>query len=185
MQSYIHDIDFDKETFLKGNEYEHCNFHNCDFSDADLKGKSFSKCVFYNCNLSMAQIAGTGFQEVKFVDCKMLGLKFENVNSFGLDFDFDGCQLDHSSFFGIKIKQTVFRNSRLIAVDFTEVDLSGGIFDTCNLDQAIFQNSILVKSDFRTATNYTIDPERNSMKNAKFSLAGVEGLLRKYRIEIS
>jgi fluoroquinolone resistance protein len=43
---------------------------------------------------------------------------------------------------------------------------------------------LLEKADFRTAYNYSIDPEKNRIKKAKFSIFGVTGLLDKYDIEI-
>jgi hypothetical protein len=42
----------------------------------------------------------------------------------------------------------------------------------------------LEKADFRSAFNFSIDPEMNRMKKAKFSRTGVFGLLHKYNIEI-
>ena len=49
---------------------------------------------------------------------------------------------------------------------------------------AAFENTILEKADFRTSFNYSIDPGKNRIKKAKFSLAGIAGLLEKYDIEI-
>jgi hypothetical protein len=42
----------------------------------------------------------------------------------------------------------------------------------------------LEKADFRTSYNYSINPEVNRIKKAKFSTAGIAGLLCKYDIEI-
>jgi hypothetical protein len=42
----------------------------------------------------------------------------------------------------------------------------------------------LEKADIRTSHNYTIDPEKNKVKKAKFSIHGIAGLLDKYDIEI-
>jgi len=39
-------------------------------------------------------------------------------------------------------------------------------------------------TDFRTSVNYSLDPERNRIKKARFSLSGIAGLLDKYDIEI-
>ena len=58
------------------------------------------------------------------------------------------------------------------------------MFDNCDLARAIFANSILEKADFRTSYNFSIDPEINKIKKAKFSLTTVSGLLGKYDIEI-
>jgi uncharacterized protein YjbI with pentapeptide repeats len=69
-------------------------------------------------------------------------------------------------------------------VDFTEADLSGADFADCDLLQATFDNTILEKADLRTAVNFSIDPERNKLKKAKFTTAGLAGLLDKYNLLI-
>ena len=82
------------------------------------------------------------------------------------------------------MKVATFHKCILHEVDFTETDLTAAIFDECDLSGAIFTDSILEKADFRTAFNYTIDPESNKMKKAKFSSHGIAGLLTKYGIKI-
>lgn len=79
---------------------------------------------------------------------------------------------------------TLFKNSHLQETDFAECDLTGSVFENCDLMRAVFENSIMEKADFRTSFNYSIDPERNKMKKAKFSLSGIPGLLEKYNILI-
>lgn len=69
-------------------------------------------------------------------------------------------------------------------MDFTECDLAGAMFSECDLARATFDNTNLEKADFRSSYNYSIDPEKNRMKKAKFSLTGVVGLLDKYDIVI-
>ena len=101
-----------------------------------------------------------------------------------LEIPLDDCQLNHSSFYKTKIKKTLFKNSELQEVDFVESDLTGVVFTNCNLAKAVFDNTTLEKTDFRTAYNYSIDPETNRMKKARFSLLGIPGLLNKYDIEI-
>jgi uncharacterized protein YjbI with pentapeptide repeats len=68
--------------------------------------------------------------------------------------------------------------------DFTGSDLSGSIFDYCDLAGAIFENSVQEEVDFRTAYNYTIDPESNRIRKARFAAEWISGLLGKYGIEI-
>ena len=114
----------------------------------------------------------------------MLGLHFENCNQFGLSFNFENCTLNHSSFYKTKIKKTVFKNTQLKETDFTECDLTNSVFDHCDLTGAKFENTVLEKTDFRTSFNYSIDPEINKIKKARFALAGIQGLLDKYDIII-
>jgi uncharacterized protein YjbI with pentapeptide repeats len=69
-------------------------------------------------------------------------------------------------------------------VEFIQTDLTDSLFENCDLSGAIFENAVLEKADFRTAFNYSINPELNRMKKAKFALHGISGLLHKYGIDI-
>ncbi len=173
------------ETPLAKGEYENCTFSQCDFSNADLSGCHFSDCHFTSCNLSMAKLAQTALKEVQFSGCKLLGLRFEACNPFLLAVAFDDCLLNFSSFCQLKLKKTKFKNSALQEVDFTETDLRGASFDQCDLTRAVFERTNLEGADFRTALHYSLDPEVNQLKKAKFSLGGVAGLLAKYGLEIT
>jgi len=77
-----------------------------------------------------------------------------------------------------------FSNVTLVEADFTQSDLTDATFDQCELAGATFDNTILEKADLRTSFNYSLDPEKNKIKKAKFSLPAVTGLLHKYDIEI-
>jgi len=188
-KEYIEEMNFEGIDFtielLSAKEYEYCNFKNCNFQMVNLSEIKFIDCTFQNCNLSSAKLINTAFQEVSFQECKMLGLHFEDCNPFSFSVQFNNCQLDHSSFYKVKLKGLKMLNSRLYEVDFTECDLQNADFDNCDLLGAIFEHSKLEKADFRLALNYRIDPELNNIKKAKFSLPAVVGLLSKYEIEIS
>ena len=185
---YTMDKTFDKNDFtqipLAKGEYENCTFKNCNFAENDLSNFKFMDCEFIGCNLSLAKIHKTALQGIKFKDCKMLGLRFDTCADFNLSFSFDNCTLNHSSFYKIKIKKTIFKNSQLQETDFTECDVTSSVFDHCDLTNATFAFTILEKADLRTSYNYSIDPEKNRIKKARFSLQGVTGLLDKYDIEI-
>ena len=187
-QEYCTDTTFESASFRANpfavGVYETCRFTGCDFSDRAVSGCTFIDCEFTACNLSMVPMNTTVFRDAVFTDCKMLGLHFENCDRFGLSLHFDRCLLDHSSFYRVVLKKTVFRATRLVEVDFGGSDLSGALFDDCDLSGATFGGTNLEKADLRTSSGYTIDPETNSIKKAKFSLAGIPGLLRKYNIDI-
>lgn len=185
---YIESKSFDKTDFtavaLPKGEYENCTFRDCEFSQSDLSGISFTECTFTGCNLSLAKLGQAAFKDVTFAECKLLGLHFENCNQFLFAIDFDRCTLNLSSFYQLNLKRCRLKKCSLQEVDFTESDLSGAVFDHCDLTGAVFENTNLEKTDFRTAFNYTLDPEVNRMKKARFSLSGVAGLLVKYGIVI-
>lgn len=186
--TFVEDIDHKggdyTTTRLAKGEYEHCTFTNCNFSNANLTNSSFMECQFIDCNLSNANVTATSFKEVLFKDCKILGLRFDHCNDFLLAFNFEDCALNLSSFYQKKLKKTRFKNCVLEEVDFVEADFTEAIFDNCNLSRAIFESTILVKADLRTSYNFSIDPENNHIKKAKFSMKGITGLLEKYDIVI-
>ncbi len=175
---------FDRTAVLEKGEYDGCTFNGCDFSGADLSCCLFIDCTFAGCNLSMAKLTETVFRDVVFRECKMLGLRFERCNEHGTSFSFEDCLLGHSSFCGVKMPGTVFCRTQLREADFTEADLSGAVFDGCDLSGAVFDHTSLERADLSTAFGYTIDPEANSIRKARFSLSGVAGLLDKYGIRI-
>ena len=176
-------IIFRDEPLTRG-EYESCSFIACDFTDTNLSNFRFTDCEFSDCNLSLIKINGTSFQNIIFNKCKILGLHFEDCNPFGLSFQFNNSILNHSSFYKVKTKGTVFSNSQLHSVDFADSDFSACIFDNCDLLDATFDNTILEKTDFRTSYNYSINPLTNRIKKAKFSLNNIAGLLQYFDIEI-
>ena len=114
----------------------------------------------------------------------MLGLRFDTCDSFGLSLKFEGCFLNHSSFYELKLKNMLFKDSQLQEVDFVSCDLSTTVFDNCDLALAAFNETNLEKVDFRTSYNYSFDPEKNRIKKAKFNISGLSGLLKKYDLEI-
>jgi len=176
-------VDFTEKPLAKG-EYESCTFLHCNFSNSDLSGIRFLDCAFTGCNCSLAKLVKTVFGDIKFRDCKMLGLRFDTCDKFGFSIHLESCNLDNSSFFQVKLVKTVFKNTQLRELDFTEADLTGSVFDNWDLAGAVFENTIIEKADFRTSYNFSIDPEINKVKKAKFSLYGLPGLLNKYGIEI-
>ena len=188
MDAYTEDQTFEKLDAktappAKGT-YDHCTFLNCDLAAANLSETIFIDCSFTGCNLSLAVVSASVFRDVRFTDCKMMGVLFNQADKFGLSFRMEDCVLDHCSFYQAKIKKTNFLRCQLRQVDFTGADLSGAMFDQCDLANAVFDGTLLGKADLRSAFNYSIDPAANKIKRARFSLAGVRGLLEKYDIEI-
>lgn len=187
-QSYFSDQIFESTNFaqqpLDKGEYENCIFQNCNLEYADLSGFCFIDCEFVGCNLSLAKVVATAFRDVIFKESKMFGLHFDDCNEFGMSFTFDDFALNNSVFYKTIIRKTIFKNSKLIEVDFTECDLSNAVFTDCDLSGAVFDNTNLEKADFRTSVHYAIDPSKNRLKKAKFSLSEIHGLLHQFDIEI-
>lgn len=187
-ESLFEDLQFTEKNFtqdpLPKGKYDYCTFLNCDFTNSNISNITFIECKFENCDFSLVTSKNTAFRDIQFINCKLLGFNFNDCTESFLAFHCYDCQLNLASFTELKIKNTTFKNCSLHEADFSDADLTESIFDDCDLSRAIFDNSILEKVDFRTAFGYSINPDFNRIRGAKFSLSGVVGLLEKYKIEI-
>ena len=91
-------IDFSKTNIKKG-EYDNCTFVNCNFEKIHASNIEFVSCAFMDCNFSNAIVKETLFKGVSFTKCKMIGIKFNVVNSILLEMSFTECQPSFSSFY--------------------------------------------------------------------------------------
>lgn len=175
---------YEKSVSLERGEYEDCTFKNCNFANQFLNGYTFENCSFTDCNLSNANIQNSSFRQVHFERCKLLGIHFNTANPFLFEVYFTESQADFSSFYQCNLKSSKFNKSQFVSVDFSDSNLSGVSLNSCDFKNAIFNNTNLEKADFSTANNFEINPERNKIKHAKFSLQGLQGLLQHHKIII-
>jgi len=180
---------FDNQTFEKNNtltkgEYENCTFKNCSLSKQDISNYTFLECTFEHCDLSSAQVKNTALKDVTFLHCKLLGINFSEANPFLLSLHFEYSMLNYASFYRLNLKKIQIKKCLLEEVDFAEADLTGAKFIECDFRGALFDQTNLEKADLSTSTNYTLDPEANRIRKAKFSNDSAMGLLAKYDIII-
>lgn len=179
----FHHQDFSKNGWVAG-EYEDCTFVGCNLERVDWSGSRFLNCTFQDCNASLVTLHRTAFQEVVFENCKLLGLRMEHVNPIGLAFSFRNCTLDHTSWYQMRLKKTRFDGSSLVEADFTEADLTEAVFSDTNLTRATFDSTILERADLRTARGFSMEPQRNKLSGARFTLSGLPGLLDAHQLRI-
>ncbi|MEN0050801.1 MAG: pentapeptide repeat-containing protein [Bacteroidota bacterium] len=186
--NYFSEKAYDEQDFttspLPKGEYEYCIFKNCNFAEADLSKIRFIDAEFLDCDFSNAKVHHTSLQDVRFKDCKLLGIQFDSCDAFNFSVNFEHCLLNHSVFYRMKLNRTSFHDCQLHHVDFAEADLSNSKLTKCDLLNATFDYTNLEQADLRGATQYSIDPEKNRLKGAKFSLLEVVRLLEKYGLVI-
>ena len=165
-------------------DFERCTFTQCDFTQCNFTGVAFIDCNFISCNFSEAKINYVGLRTTFFDNCNFTGVNFSMVDPLLFSVEFKNCRLDYTKFYTLKIKRTVFTDCSLIAADFMQTDLTEVLFDNCNLHKSVFHDSIAAGADFTTSYNFSIDPERNKLRRARFSPEGLKGLLEKYEIVV-
>ena len=114
----------------------------------------------------------------------MIGIQFDTCNQLLFEASFESCQLDHSVFFKMKLKQAHFMNCQLVEVDFSETDLSNSKLNGCDLSGTKFDHTNLEKADLTSSINLVIDPEINKINQAKIPFSQLPGLLAKYNLKI-
>lgn len=176
----IEKIDFSTEKPER--DYDNTEFRSCTFND--ISGINFTTCLFNACNLSNASVAKTKAQDVTFKDCKLIGINFYQVLDFGLSLQFENCMPDYASFDNKKLNKSSFKNCRLYGANFTKADLSKVTMENCDLSDAIFSGTNLSGMDFTSNRNFSLDPQLNLVKKAKFASASLAGLLTKFDIII-
>lgn len=165
--------------------FDGCIFRNCDFSSSQLDGIKFLNCSFTACLFTLTSFAGTLLDDVVFSDCKMTGAAFgDRSGSHRLSASFAGCILDNALFCSVKAPKTAFRKCRMHETVVERCDFRESIFDACDMAGIAFTASDLAGTDFTTSYGWTIDPEDNKIRGARFSLPTLPGLLTKYRIKV-
>jgi fluoroquinolone resistance protein len=132
----------------------------------------------------MTKLDHCQLNNVAFKGSKLLGINFSDCVDIPCAVAFEGCVVDYCSFARMKIPKTSFIDSSMKNVDFTECDLTKSVFAKVDLANAVFHRTILKEADFSTASNYSIDPEANLIRKAKFPVYGLAGLLDKYDIDV-
>ena len=185
---YILDQEFRDQILDDSNtkykDFENCNFYNCDFRNCTFQTVAFIDCNFFDCNFQDTKINYVSLRGVFFNRCNFTNVNFAMTDQVIFEFHFIDCLLDYAKFYALKLKKMQFINCSMIAIDFMSSDITEVLFDNCNLRRAVFIDTIANKADFSTSYDYVIDPEKNKIKKAIFSVDGLKGLLEKYDIVV-
>lgn len=171
---------------LTGSTFTDCTFSGCHFMEAVWSDCRFTGCTFRACDLSLVQLPGTGFSATRFEDCRLLGIDWTRAAwpraISGPPIGFWRSVISHSTFIGLSLPRLSLKDCTALDVDFREADLSRADFGGTDLAQTLFGSTNLAQADLSQARNYQIDPGRNSLKQARFSLPEALSLL--YSLDI-
>ena len=168
--------------------FQDCTFENCTFSETKFQNCRFVNCVFKNCNLSLVEVPGSSFEGIKFENTKLIGVNWSQAQwpakSIWNPLSFKKCALSHATFLGVDLGAVKFRRCEAVNVDFREAKLPQADFAFTDLKDSLFQSTDLTGADLRYARNYQLDPSKNKIQNARFSLPEAMALLYSMDIEI-
>jgi fluoroquinolone resistance protein len=187
--------EYEDQTFqgllMGGESLRDCLFTDCKFlksrlADIDFESCSFHNCKFQSCDLSLMRVNNSSFVSTSFTDCKMIGINWTDAywpkGRLLATLHFEGCSINHSVLAGLILPRIRITQCVAWEVDFTEADLSEADCQSTDFAKSRFYNTNLSGANFSGATNYTIAPNYNKIKGAKFSLPEAMSLL--YNLDI-
>lgn len=161
---------------LDGIEFYSCTFQELTFLEATLNRCKFIECLFENCDLSLAQLVDCRFRRPRFVRSKLVGLDWTQTDTL-FEADFSECTLNYANLAGLDLRKSTFERCIAHEVDFVQADLSHSNCRHTDFTGSRFVNTNLTQADFTRATNYTIVPTANILKQTKFTLPEAVALL--------
>lgn len=190
MNPFLENEEFSEHKFegveLREGLVENRVFEGCAFSRSHLNGSLFRRCrfvdcIFESCDLSNWNLTGSEMRAVTFKDCKMVGINWVSANSL-VHLDWQACVLSYGNFVGLDLRKSSMRKCMAREADFADSNLSEMDLRGTDFAAARFANTNLTKADLRQAANYSIRPDSNKIKKAKFSLP--EATLLLYGLDI-
>lgn len=174
------DLDFSQKN-IPDKIFEKCRFIKCNLSETHFQKCRFCDCEFIRCNLSIIKVKECTFSGVVFDDSKIIGVNWTEatwpVIKLTCSIGFFKCDISHSTFLGLNLRETNIVECRVHNVDFREADLTKANLTYSDFDNSIFINTDLTEADFTYSDNYRIDVTLNKIIKAKFMLPEAVSLL--------
>ncbi|MGD9152274.1 MAG: GNAT family N-acetyltransferase [Gammaproteobacteria bacterium] len=168
--------------------FEKCKFIKCNFNETNFQKCRFCDCEFISSNLSVIKIKGCTFSEAVFDNSKVIGINWAEATwpkiKLACTIGFFKCDISHSTFPGLNLREINIVECRAHDVDFREADLTCANLTYSDFENSMFIESNLTEADFTFAENYRIDVNFNKIKGAKFMLPEAVSLLQGLDIEL-
>jgi len=168
--------------------FEKCKFIKCNFNETNFQKCRFCDCEFVESNLSIMKIKSCTFSDVVYDSSKAIGINWAEAAwpkiKLACPISFFKCDISHSTFLGLNLREINIVECRAHDADFREVDLTCANMTYSDFANSMFIESNLTKADFTYAENYRIDVNFNKIKGAKFMLPEAVSLLQGLNIEL-
>lgn len=169
-------------------EFDTCIFDGCNFSDTFFNSCKFYDCTFKSCNVSNMRLEGSSLSDNMMEDTKAIGINWTEIVIPSVKvynpIEFYRCNIDHSIFLGLDLKEISIQGCQARNADFRDADLTKSDLTHTDFSGSHFSQTNLTEADFSSSVNYSIDVFDNIIKLAKFSLPEAVSLLDSLDIEI-
>ncbi len=163
--------------------FKECNFSEATFNRCKFIDCHFEKCNLSVAKLNQSRFSDVIFEECKVIGVDWTKAAWPNIE-LSSSLKFYKCIINDSSFFGLSLQQIVIEECKAHDVDFRDGDYSEADFKYTDFANSLFRQSNLTSVDFTEAVNYQIDIYINEIKNAKFSRYEAVSLLDSLDIEL-
>ena len=116
-------------------------------------------------------------QDCLFQACKLIGLRFEELSSFGLAIELHECRIDYSSLCGFRPIRFPMTGGSVIGADFSEAHLASSYFEDVDFKNAQFYRTDLGNASLLNASNLELNLAENKVKGLSISENSLAGLL--------
>ena len=174
---------------LVSSEFIDCTFIRCTFPESVFDNCRFVNCTFKHCDLSLVQVPNSVFSATKMEESKIIGVDWTladwSSTKLADPISFLKCDISHSTFIGLSLKNIQIQDCIAKDVDFREADLTEAVFTGTDFSESLFNQTNLTEADLSRSRNYHIDPGQNILKRAKFSMPEAMSLLYSLDIELT
>ena len=175
-----------EEIEMQASHVEDRSFDGCTFYKVNFSGTTFIRCRFLDCTFEQSELSNVNLlssqlKNVKFKECKLVGINWTATTAL-MHTTWQNSILNYGNFSGLDLRKSILQNCVSREADYAETNLSESNLTGTDFTSSRFANTNLTKADLRQAKNYSIRPDSNKIKKAKFSLP--EAMLLLYGLDI-
>lgn len=134
----------------------------------------------------LVKVINSSFNNICFKDFKIMGVDWTKIikKILPIFLKFENSIIDLSTFNSLKINKLEIINCSAKEVDFRESILIAADFSYSDLEKSLFHHSNLESANFIQTKNYPIDFNNNKITNSTHSIMGALNLLKTLKIKI-
>ncbi len=157
-----------KNANLEGSDFRGSDLADSNFTNADLSRANFTNCNLFNAVLTDAVVEGTNFAGADFSNAQFGDLSKAITTGATFKSDERVRMTDQEILRRIREGQKMFFNINASNSDFSDADLRGVTFKSCNLHYVWFRGANLTDTQFINCDLTDCGFQKSTIKNTNF-----------------